>query len=667
MRRPLAVMLVLGLCATACNSSTSRSTTTDTDPTTTETSAVAPADLEVALECDPLDDHACLLPWPNDAFTRRDPSSVTGRRLDIAPTSTPRNTSGVAIDVTDQNWGDGFSPGSAILTFVPGLDIASTGIAPSTDIGASLAVDAPIVLLDTTSGERVPYWGELDAQAASGEQLLMVHPAISLPEGHHFVVGLRHMRDIDGNPIERGPAFAAALAGTTEPAARVGAIQATLAALAAEGVVADDLFLAWDFTVASQESLAGRLLHMRAIAYNELDDDGAPPFTVTSQTEDGNVRRIDGTFLVPNFLTGDGAPGSTFTLDGDGLPMRNTETPDFVARFRCVLPLTAAEPAPAVVYGHGLLGSRLEVDGLAFAAQSGVLGACATDEIGMSSDDVPNLANILGDFSTFNQQADRLQQGLLNQQYLGRLMNSSAGFTRSGAFQNFAGVPLLRNDATQFVGNSQGGVMGGAASAISTEWSRVVLGVPGINYSLLLHRSSQWPTFQTIASAAYTDTTDRVLVIQLVQLLWDRGENNGYVQHLTTDPYAGIPAKQVLLIEAFGDHQVANVSTEVLARTIGATVREPALLAGRSPDVDPLWGIAPFDPTSGITALLMVWDYGTPAPPTVNLPPHPPEYGADPHNGGSQEPRVLQQALTFLLSGEYLELCGDAACTSDVV
>ena len=41
-------------------------------------------------------------------------------------------------------------------------------------------------------------------------------------------------------------------------------------------------------------------------------------------------------------------------------------------------------------------------------------------------------------------------------------------------------------------------------------------------------------------------------------------------------------AKDVILLEAFGDHQVANVSTEVLARTIGAAVTEPALAPGRS-------------------------------------------------------------------------------------
>ena len=158
-----------------------------------------------------------------------------------------------------------------------------------------------------------------------------------------------------------------------------------------------------------------------------------------------------------------------------------------------------------------------------------------------------------------------------------------------------------------------------------------------------------------------------MLGLQLIQLLWDRGENDGYAQHLTDNPYPGIAPKSVLLIEAFGDHQVSNVATEVLARTIAAAVREPGLDAGRSNDVDPQWGIPAFDAANPTSALLMVWDYGTPAPPPNNLPPHPPEYGEDPHNGGSREPLVLQQAVTFLLTGEFADVCGASACTSNAL
>ncbi len=109
---------------------------------------------------------------------------------------------------------------------------------------------------------------------------------------------------------------------------------------------------------------------------------------------------------------------------------------------------------------------------------------------------------------------------------------------------------------------------------------------------------------------AYPNELERPLVLSLMQLLWDRGEANGYAQHMTTDPLPNSPEHRVLLHPAFGDHQVANVAAEVEARTIRACAHRPALFAGRSPDVKPLFGI----PTLGDPACegsgIIYWDTG---------------------------------------------------------
>src|SRR4029077_18723508 len=44
--------------------------------------------------CDPLDPAQCLLPYPNDWFTKDDPTSATGRRLDLTLPMMPRNAAG---------------------------------------------------------------------------------------------------------------------------------------------------------------------------------------------------------------------------------------------------------------------------------------------------------------------------------------------------------------------------------------------------------------------------------------------------------------------------------------------------------------------------------------------------------------------------------------------
>ena len=221
-----------------------------TPPTDTTPAPIAEA-IADPLPCDPLDPSACLLPWPNDAFTRADASTPTGHRLAIAAQSPPKNSAGTAIDVTDQDRADGFSPGSAILVHVAGLDPGASSIAPSTDIGASLADAAPILLIDATSGERWPYWAELDATATSADtQLLMVHPAKSLTEAHRYIVVLQHLRTATA-AIATSPAFTAALAGTGSEAPRAAHLQHVVDDAVAAGADRSSIYMAWDFTVSS--------------------------------------------------------------------------------------------------------------------------------------------------------------------------------------------------------------------------------------------------------------------------------------------------------------------------------------------------------------------------------------------------------------------------------
>lgn len=207
--------------------------------------------MQNSLRCDPLDERACLLPWPNDAFTIPDPDTATGRWLDIHPESTPINVDGVPIDVTLINSADGFSPRSPILTVVPGLDLEASGIAGADDIARSLDDDSPIVLLDTTAGTRLPYWAELDTSGVVGDQVLMIHPVEPIANGHHIVVALRNLKSMDGSTIAPTTAFEAAVEGTPEPSERAPALEEMFGHLADDDVDTDGLFVAWYFTVAS--------------------------------------------------------------------------------------------------------------------------------------------------------------------------------------------------------------------------------------------------------------------------------------------------------------------------------------------------------------------------------------------------------------------------------
>jgi hypothetical protein len=637
-------------------------------------------DLASADRCDILAAAKCLMPFPNDFFTERDDSSATGRRVHLRSDAMPTNSSGVPINPTEWNRNDGFSPGSAIVTYVAGLDLARSGAAPITDIGASLDPDQPIVLLDADTGRHWPFFAELDSQADPPDaRALIIRPARNLIEGHRYVIALRNLVDTNGVPIgaERGFQLYRDGIPTFTPAveARRPHLERVFDELDHAGVDRHDLFLAWDFTVASAENLAGRMLHIRDDAFTSLNG-GVPGFTV-DQVED-NVdteiyRRVTGTFTIPNYLTGDGSSGNQFAYapnaGKDALPVRNG---DVTAGFICNIPRSATAdgndpvtPARGGIYGHGLLGSNDEVNAGNVRTMSNTHNFvfCATKWAGFSEDDLGQAVATLQDISNMPKVADRTQQGFLNFLFLARLVKDPRGFASNAAFQaGAAHTPVL--DGTVFYdGNSQGGILGGGVTAVSTEWTRAVLGVPGMNYSTLLQRSSDFPTYQLILNPAYPDELDRIVGFTIIQMLWDRSEANGYAAHVTDDPYPGTPRHQVLLHVAFGDHQVANVTADIEARTIGARIFQPALAPGRSPDVVPFWGIRsiPVLPWQG--SAIVYWDSGNPASPLGNLPPTGPAFGDDPHGKPRRTPAAQLQKSEFLRpDGAVVDTCSGAPC-----
>jgi hypothetical protein len=675
--------------------------------------------LEVAGVCDTDDRAHCLLPFPSDRWTVADASTDTGRRVSLPLAAMPRNVAGKPMDPAELNRNDGFSPGTPILTSVAGLDAARTGLAGVDDPGASLAEDAPVVLLDSETGERHPYVAELDANPTDGQQpLLIVRPAVNLTEGHRYVVALRGMRDATGAEIPASPSFAERRDAAVEDLSRPDREdkdkgkdkgngkgngngngngngpkanpqrEAVLAdqvwgPLVRAEVPLDDLYLAWTFTVASTRSLTERMLHMRDDAFASLQG-GAPAFTVDEVVDaPGSLtsRRVTGTFTVPNYLTtpvngkepflgtDPGLPGTRLLyLPGDELPDRNG---DFTATYTCNVP-TSVLPAPdgqllrqgrASIYGHGLLGGQGEVNSshVSRFGHDAAIVFCATDWYGMASGDVPNVATFLADMSLFPTLPDRVQQGMLAHLFLARLLKDPRGFASDPAFQA-GGVPVHRTGEVFYDGNSQGGIIGGALMAVAQDITRGVLGVPGMNYSTLLDRSVDFDGYEAVFNAAYPSELERQLVFALIQMVWDRGEANGYAAHISRDPLPRTPRHEVLLHVGFGDHQVANLAAEVMARTIGARTNDGFLAPGRHWGVEPGWAIPRFTGTHAGSALVY-WDSGSPTPPDTNTPPF---AGADPHEHPRRDLDARRQKAEFLRTGGVVvDTCSGLPCVAD--
>jgi hypothetical protein len=648
--------------------------------------------------CDFTDPAVCLYPWPNDLFTKRDRSSETGRRLHLKLASMPKNKDGKPIRPTDMNRADGFSPGSMMLTKVPGLETleaaAKSKLPPITDLSRSLAKRSPVVVINARTGNRQPVWAEIDSNPDNpADRVLIIRPGKNFKEGRRYIVALRNLKNANGQEIPASKNFRLYRDRhfTRRPLVerRRAHFEQLFTKLRKAGIRRRNLYLTWDFTVASEQSLAGRALHIRDRAFRALGDTDladlkvegrSPAFTVTSSTDfslaqNANIaRRVEGTISAPCFLTNGCAPGGRFSFDRRGRPKQQGTT---TYKYYCQIPRSALDPATPPkarpsLYGHGLLGDpATEVDAGNVEAMSGEHNFmfCATAWAGFAAEDLGNIIAVLGDLSKFNTVADRMQQGFIQQLYLGRAMIHPQGLSSNPAFQT-NGQSVIDTRRLFYDGNSQGGIMGGALTALAPDYDRAVLGVPGMNYSTLLQRSVDFDDYAPILYGSYPNELERQLWLAQIQLLWDRGESDGYAHHITAKALPNTPKHNVLMHVAFGDHQVADFTPSIMARTFGAAVRQPALDPGRSPLANPFFGLRRLTlPSSG--SGLVLWDVGplrtvgaetlgTPPAPLTNTPPF---EGVDPHSAPRSEVSARVQKSEFLkIGGRIVEVCGAKPC-----
>jgi hypothetical protein len=645
-----------------------------------------------AADCQPFSKTPCLLPFPSNFFTRPDKSAATGVRVRLPANAMPVNAKGQRVSAAQYDRNDGFSPGSAIIVHVRGLDNASafarTGAATLADMSRSLRKRQPIVVIDEQTGRRQLIWSELDAnQTAPLNVNVLVHPGKNLAEGHTYVVALRNLRNARGKLITAPKWFERLREGRRLPAgersqrvryARI------FAALKRAGIARSNLYEAWDFTVASRRGLTARMLAIRDNAFAQLGDHNladnqpqgrAPAFTVTSVAPvNPQIKDVQGSFQAPCYLITCGLSATTgfhySSSKPDALP---TQIPGNAATalFECIVPSSAGNPAPAriALYGHGLLGARGEVTAgnvQAMAIEHNMV-FCATDWWGLATQDTPYDITALQDLNNFPAVVDRLQQGVLNTLYLGRLMRNPAGFASSPAFSSAIDTSNLYYD-----GNSQGGIMGGMTTALAPDFRRAVLGVSGMDYgNLLVQRSTDFAPFGQLLFASYTDKSMDPVILDLMQQLWDRGDPDVYAQQMTSNPLPDTPSHTVLMQIAYGDHQVSMYSAAAEARTIGASAHQPALDPGtnRSRDRNLFFGIPAITRYPFGGSAIVIWDSGpgrVQPPPLANLAPADTTTNHDPHGDVRNTKAARTQKSDFLApNGTVVDVCGGKPCHTD--
>jgi hypothetical protein len=585
-------------------------------------------------DCDPLVPAHCGLPFPSNVW-------LVDGKVTFGATTLPPLHGTTPIDPSLFQDRDGFSPGMASLFMLPGASAA--GLPTPDTIAASLDANAPTVLMDAETGERIPHFVDLDSGGRTDEDTaLILRPVLRLKDAHRYIVAARHVKDAEGKDVEPSAAFVALRDGSSSDDASVRRRRALyddiFTRLEAHGTPRKDLQIAWDYTTASRANTTAPLLAMRDDALAKVGADG-PEYVITKVEDKPNdeiLKRLTGVMTVPLYLDKPG-PGGRLVLGPDGLPKQNgTAEYEFVIH----IPNSIADGVPMGLLqnGHGLLGSKEEASNgqlAVFCNRFHYIGF-AVDMIGMAHEDIDTvLKSVSDDITLFRGAVDRQHQGILNQLLVMRMMKGR--FTRDPNVQ-IDGKSAVDPTNAHYRGDSQGGIFGGTYMSLTTDVTRGLLGVPGMPYNLLLDRSSDFSGYKFLLRAAYPSAVDAQLVLSLMQLWWDRSEPNGWVPYIRTDMHPGTPSHEVLLHVAIGDHQVSPLGAHFMARTLGAKNLRPV---NRE-----IFGIEDADgPLTG--SAMVEYEFGGVPAPLENYPPDP-SSSEDPHGlPRGLEPSYLQQEKWF--------------------
>lgn len=613
--------------------------------------------------CNPLAaDVDCLLPFPSDVFLVDDAAMPSGKRLSIADAALPRTRRGEPVDPTGIHPGDGFAPGTQILARLPGAVDASNLVGYSQDQNDSLTDSSPTLVIEAETGERVMHLAEMDPRPRlDTDRALVIRPFSRLHNRARYVVAIRRLRDKAGGAVPppegfrrlrdrvaSGPPALAALAMHYE--------RDVFPVLERAGVARDELVLAWDFTIGSEENVTRDMLAMRADLLPRLA--ATPPAVTVVDVMDSPMehvgRLVHATIRVPLYMETP-APGASLHRGPAGTVTVNGEVDVPVTVLVPTSVMTAAPgspPARVVQFGHGFFGSRYEIEGAfgpVFADRAGVV-LVACDWWGMADDDLDDVTTtIVNDIPRMLQFTDRLHQGMANQIALG----AAAGSTLAAIPElSRSGEPLLDAAHLYYYGISNGHILGGTFVSLAPRIERAALGSGGASYTFVMFRARPFFGFLGIMQTVITGDLDLQKHSVLMQTVFDRIDPSTYAPHVLTDTFAGSPAsRRVLMHAGLWDTSVPTIGTEQHARMLGIPVLTP------SPRMPP--GLTTATAPAGGSALVE-FDFHIDPDPTIQA--SPPRMEAPVHTVLRLEPTSMDQVDRFLREGGMIEQTCDGPC-----
>jgi hypothetical protein len=267
-------------------------------------------------------------------------------------------------------------------------------------------------------------------------------------------------------------------------------------------------------------------------------------------------------------------------------------------------------------------------------AESSCMIIIAGDFIGLTSRQIGTAAAGVSDLNHGAEVTEKLAQSIVD--FMALESVARGPMAASPQFQ-LAGKPVIDPDRTVYVGGSLGGIMGNVLMAYDPNLVRGVLAVPGGTWSMLIERSNAWTLLKGIIQGSYPDPQVYQLNIALFGMGFEPYDPITTAAHVIKDPLFGNPTKNILMWYSIGDCLVSNITTEMVARTMGIDLIGPPAKAP--------WGLA-IRPGALDNGIVVFDDHPAPLPPETNVPPAK-DNGT--HSGINRKRAALRMMQSFLL------------------
>jgi hypothetical protein len=531
---------------------------------------------------------SCALPYPSDEFTVEDPSTGTGRRVEL-----PSELVGAHL-LRQLGPGarpeDAFGGADGYASLTPVMFEVDRPVDPVTlpaDGGDALAV------FDLTTGRRVPLRAEVPAEAArhgAPDTIVVAWPRERFEPGHTYLARLTTaVRPRAGGTLEKP-------AGLREASPEVTELRDALEAL--EGDRWDEVVSVTRFTVRSAANATAQLDEMVRIARSQ----DHPFRNVTTQLPllfEHTSTVVTGEVRISDFRDADGVARA-----------EHGPTPRWVP-FLMTVPERPAgvEGAPVAIYGHGLTVAKETM--FAVASANAELGVAT---IGI---DVPNHGQRQAGFDggyllelTNPQKLGRLVsmplQGVVDHVSLLSAVEEHLGQLelRLPDLPGRVGQPAPRLDTTRvlYQGTSMGGVLGATFASVAPELDGAFLQVAGTGISDVIYHSLLWPLFMGVLPVD-ASTGDAYALMGAATMLLDGADNVNVL------PRARDAGTAVFLAYGVGDGVVPNWASDrmiglldlpLVGPRIAHLESEPPLTGSDAPPADgrgvaQIWSSAPDD------------------------------------------------------------------------